>query len=299
VNITLEPMTASRMACFQACPRRHYWRYERGVVRAAAGDALRFGSAWHRAMEARAKGSPVDEQFVLAVGSCTLDETQAATLAGLLHGYSVRYGTDSFTEEVCAERRFRLETPTSRRFTLDGVIDCLVKDGDTWALREYKTTSDSLDSGSDYWLRLRANAQVLHYVDCARASGYNVAKVIYDVTRKPSIRPKQGETADQYRERLAADTLTRPEFYFARREIAVLDADLEEYRETRTGIMRMVLHCRREQKWPRHVSADTCRLCDYADYCLAGIPLVPPPNGFMLGEQFPELKETKEETPAT
>ena len=80
----------------------------------------------------------------------------------------------------------------------------------------------------------------------------------------------------------------------------MLDADLDEFRETRVQVARMILDRRRQQvtgqehrAWPRHVSGDVCRYCQYADWCLSGI--VPdtqhPPAGFVFGEKFPELQE--------
>ena len=48
-----ELMTASRMNTLLSCPRKHYWRYEVGMSRVTDAAALRFGTAWHAAMEAR------------------------------------------------------------------------------------------------------------------------------------------------------------------------------------------------------------------------------------------------------
>jgi len=337
----MEPLTTSRMSSMLACPRQHYWRYEIGLRKVEAADALRFGTAWHAALEARAAGADFDAQLAAAVTAATVDELQAATLAGLLAGYGAAYRADDFTEKLLSELAFDLDMDGSRRFCLAGKIDALIENGDgTWTLREYKTTSDSLDSGSDYWLRLRANAQIWHYVDAARQMGYNVTRIIYDVTRKPSIRPREiptldadglkivldnatgarahlangkprqaagdgqtlqtrAETPEEYAERLTADTLARPEFYFARREMAVLDCDLEEFRESRLQVARMILDRRRQERgelgyraWPRHVSEITCRNCAYADWCLSGVvPDATPPAGFEFGERFPELKQ--------
>jgi hypothetical protein len=63
-----ELLTASRMAALLACPRKHFWRYELGLRRTVDADALRFGSAWHRAMEARWSGADISAAFVAGVG---------------------------------------------------------------------------------------------------------------------------------------------------------------------------------------------------------------------------------------
>jgi hypothetical protein len=54
------------MAAMLACPRRHYWRYECGLRRDEGTEALRFGSAWHRAMEAMAKGGTAEAAYAAA-----------------------------------------------------------------------------------------------------------------------------------------------------------------------------------------------------------------------------------------
>jgi hypothetical protein len=123
------------------------------------------------------------------------------------------------------------------------------------------------------------------------------------VTRKPSIRPKEIgkgeakhlETGEEYAARLYADTQERPDFYFARREVAVLDCDLDEFRAQRIQVGRMILDRRRQGSgptaWPRNISEIVCRMCQYADWCLCGITPDPaqPPSGFAVGERFPEL----------
>ena len=70
---------------------------------------------------------------------------------------------------------------------------------------EYKTTSSSLEPDSDYWLRLRADTQILMYVAAARAMGWDIATVVYDVTRKPAIRPKSVPVLDDAGRKVVLD----------------------------------------------------------------------------------------------
>ena len=46
-----EALTASRMACWTLCQRKHLFAYDRGVRKIESGDALVFGTAWHKAQE--------------------------------------------------------------------------------------------------------------------------------------------------------------------------------------------------------------------------------------------------------
>jgi len=91
----MELLTASRMTSLLACPRKHYWRYECGLRRVESADALRFGSAWHRAMEALSLGQCPEDAYRAALGEARdIDELAAATLWGLLAGYAALYGGD-------------------------------------------------------------------------------------------------------------------------------------------------------------------------------------------------------------
>ena len=296
-------LSATRMNTLLACPRRHYWRFEVGLHQDRDSDALRFGSAWHRAMEARATGADIAQAFAAGIADKTdLDELQVATLSGLLAGYYARYAED-IVKEVHPEVEFRLPLAGSRTFDVAGKIDGLgvLHDG-RLVLIEHKTAGCDIAPDSDYWLRLRGNIQIMQYVLAARALGWNIETVLYDVARKPMIRQKQGETPDQFGNRLMADTQERPEFYFARREVPVLDQDLSEFEVMRLVVARSILSCRFEARkavkpehgWPRNVGEMTCKYCDYSTWCLQGISVDVDhlPSGFRIGPINPELTNT-------
>jgi hypothetical protein len=107
------------------------------------------------------------------------------------------------------------------------------------------------------------------------------------------------ETPEEFGDRLAADTKVRPEFYFARREVPVLDDDLEEFRVQRLVTARQILGCRAEEKrharpergWPRNISMFTCRNCEFASFCLQNVSvnINQPPAGFRVGNPHEEL----------
>ncbi len=297
-----ELITASRMSCLLDCPRKHYWRYECGLKREVDAMALRFGTAWHAAMEARWAKMGYDQALSAALATATdFDETTVATISGLLAGYYARWSEDP-VKELCAEVEFRAPLANSRTFDVAGKIDGLgiLHDG-RLALVEHKTTSADVGPDSDYWIRLRSNPQINQYVLAARQLGWDVSVVLYDVTRKPSIRVKQNETPEQYAERLAADTQERPEFYFARREVPILEDDLEEFSIQRFELAKMILNFRAASRrsrlphhgWPRHLTEMACKLCDYQGFCLQNIVPDPamPPAGFRVGVQNPELSQ--------
>ena len=337
-------LTASRMNSLLYCPRSHYWSMEVGLQKEDAALALRFGSAWHAAMEARWNGLDYDAAMASAVPEgIDLDPYDCATLGGLLAGYYRHYGETEVFGKLHPEQKFEYRLEGSRSFKVVGKIDGLgILQDDRTGLIESKTTSDSVSPDSEFWLRLRFNMQVLQYVHAARTLGWDIAVAIYDVTRKPGIKPKQVvdldeagkkivldtqgqrvfkkngepresgseadgwmvsshiETPDEYSNRLIEDIASRPDFYFARREVPIIEDELAEFVEQRLTLSRMILHMRNsekrmskpEQAWPRAVSENNCHFCAYAKFCLQNISvdLKHPPAGFKVQPFAPELQ---------
>jgi hypothetical protein len=307
------------------CPRKHFWSYEVGLsIDSETSKALHFGSAWHSAMEERGKGNDYDAALVAAIPEgIDLEIYACATIAGLLAGYYDHYGTNETVNlvKLNTEVDFPETVIDGTDFAMRGKIDGLgsLLDGRS-VLMEYKTTGDSVSADSDYWLRLRFNLQVYQYVDAATKMGWNVDQVIYDVTRKPSIRPKQigkgedkhMETPDEYCDRLYKDTLARPEFYYARKEVPIIESDLQQFYSQRLALCRVINHYRRQERsgdkrsqeaWPRNVSTNTCDFCQYKSFCLrnAIVDLNNPPAGYSVKPFNPELSHdttTEENTTA-
>ena len=316
-------LSASRLNTLLRCPRAHYWNHEVGLIKDTDSVALHFGSAWHRAMEARWKGANYDEALAAALPEgVELDAYSCATIAGLLVGYYSYYGERETFGKLYPECEFSYKLEQSRSFRVAGKIDGLgILHDERTALIESKTTSDSIDPASDYWLRLRFNMQIFQYVCAARKSGWDISHTVYDVTRKPSIKSKQVdvldsdglkivtnqagvrvflkngkprqsgstaegltvtsrlETPDEYADRLIEDTKVRPEFYFSRREVPILDDEVIEFIAQRLTLSRVILHCRQsekqlqrpEQAWPRAVSESNCHFCSYSPFCLQNL----------------------------
>ena len=80
------------------------------------------------------------------------------------------------------------------------------------------------------------------------------------------------ETSEMYGARLLADIVQRPEFYFARREIARLDKDLAEYRRELWGIYQTIKAMRKGNWWFRSDQQDSIGLHgQYAPLCLHNV----------------------------
>lgn len=302
-------LTASSMSTFLGCPRKYYFAYEVGLKKSRPSDALRFGSAFHALPEAIANGiTDFNEAFgiMLDTASGDWDELMVATLRGLGRGYWERYLHDDTIAQMNAEVQFRLPIAGSRAFDSAGKIDGIaqLKDGRT-ALVEHKTCGESIDGESPYWNRLRNNRQLLTYVQACRDSGIHLDTIVYDVIRKPAIKPhgatakKPAETMEEFSDRLYADTKMRPEFYFQRREVTITDRDLYRFQVDRRSVCKMILGCRSEARrlvhpedgFPMTNTRTVCLGCPYEQMCISGeyFDLNAIPVGMEINQPHTEL----------
>ena len=77
------------------------------------------------------------------------------------------------------------------------------------------------------------------------------------------------------------------------------DRLLAEFEVQRQVLARQILSCRGEARrakrpehgWPRNVSGMSCKICDFAGFCLqnAVVDAEHPPTGFVVGEIHGEL----------
>lgn len=201
----LHLLTSSRLRTAQECPRRHLYRYDLCRTPYGTSRASELGTAVHAGLEAwwvairegaekyalpsavRAAedASPFDEPFTLAM------------IRALVVGYDAAWSEWAATVEVLG-----VEVPFSTELThpvtgvvsstwrVAGKIDALVRLSDgRVAIIEHKTTSMDASAGSDYRRKLTLDPQVSTYFDGAEALGLKADLCLYDVLRKPSIKP--------------------------------------------------------------------------------------------------------------
>lgn len=186
---SLRVITNSELKCFRRCQREHHYAYDLGYRAREDAEALRFGSAFHAGREALWLRKGLEAAIAAAVAG-TADEYEAAKVRVLLTGYEARWGGPP-EDFVDAEVEFRapLVNPetgaASRTYVLGGVIDGLM----LRRFSELKTTSEDIGLGSLYWRRLTLDPQVSTYYAGAKALGHEVDSCLYDVVRKPALRP--------------------------------------------------------------------------------------------------------------
>lgn len=318
-------ITASRCKCFRRCPRLEWYEYHLGIRPLQTALALRWGTAWHYGLEVWwANGGSVGAMALAEVGmlmkarELMLDEYACTTLRVMLAAYHARWCEDMANYEVLGvETEFR--APLSDGFTLGGKLDVVIRkrsDGSVW-LVEHKSSGEDISVGSDYWLRLRMDAQASIYFDGALVLGHEIDGIIYDVCGKPDVQPKRATPTDKRKYTQAGklyanqrgDDESLAEFegritdevagdwdgHFQRREVVRLQSELEEARRDTIATARLMRVVRETGYAPR--SVDSCqqygRTCAYHSVC-SGAADINDPTRFQYVGAHPELSTTKE-----
>lgn len=286
-------LTNSMRNKFASCHRAFKFCYEDLKRPIKTSDALNFGTAMHSMLEGYWNGK-------VPMLPAMDDSYQEMTLLALFEGYQKRWlESDRMTyETIGTEMRFDapLMNPetggTSKTFHLAGKIDALAKEKATGkvVIVEHKTTGQDIGPGSDYWRKLPIDGQVSGYYCGAEALGHQASTCLYDVIRKPTIKPykatpeekrkynKDGslskacrefdETPDEWYERLSADIESRPDYYYARIEISRSDNDLLEYLFDMWAVSREIADAQRMNRWSRNPQAcSVFGTCEYFGVC--------------------------------
>jgi hypothetical protein len=198
------------MACARRCLRQYFYRYELALRSRRDAAALRLGAAVHVGLEFWSRGTPADQAILAATKgyeTCpawadSYDwQIEREIVANLLAGYFWRYGNDVL-EYVEIEKPWEmpLVNPAtgreSRTYQLAGKRDGLVR------------ATEDIGPDSEYWLRLRCDQQISLYTLSALHEGHDVSGVLYDVIRKPTIRPRQIPLLDEASLKMVVDEAT-------------------------------------------------------------------------------------------
>lgn len=197
-------LTHSRQQSFKLCRRQDWFANEQRIRTTVDAKALRMGSAFHAGQEALATTGSIESacEIVRSHYSVCPDsfepywwDIERETIERLLCGYQWRWANAPI-ETLEAERSFLLpliNPDTNAKSTIwkiAGKIDGIVRLEDRrLAVREFKLLGEDISPAADLWRRMQIDHQITGYVHAARQLGFDVATVLYDVTRKPVIEP--------------------------------------------------------------------------------------------------------------
>ena len=288
----MRKISHSRMYRMRRCHRMDYYRSRLGLEPVEVNQNFALGTAMHNAIALWDTGTPPDEAIVAAITGTRCDEKNIAVLHGLFAGYCHRYHEDANLCTHQPEVRIESHVTGLRGWRSVAIIDDLATtQTGKKILFERKTTSEDVSDTSEYWERVRHDTQVLYYSLELALQRINVQSIWWDAIRKPTIRQKQNETLEEYSARLALDCQERPDFYFARREMPILENDLAIFAEERKNVCLQIAENERREKrfanpcraWARcGINKKNCGGCEFRRFCFNNIEIEPGqiPDGF-------------------
>lgn len=316
----MQLLTNSRLRVYRECERRHDLAYNRNIRPRKTSEALRFGTLMHLGMEAwwGHEGEGRIEAALAAIAGES-DPFEHAKATAMLIGYHERWRDEQGIESIAVEVPFKtpLFNPQtlmpSRTWRLAGKLDGVVRRASKYAIREFKTTAFAIDSDADdYWTKLSMDSQISIYVLGAEALGYEVTETLYDVARKPALRPlaatpvdarkytKDGrlyaaqrdvdETPDEYRERLLVELSSDSARYYQRRWVPRSDIQMLEFMWESWQSARAIREGQLANRSTRNPEA-CMRMgkCPYWSVCAYGEDPLTSPDFEVLETPHPEL----------
>jgi len=291
-------ITTSEQRCYLRCREEHRLRYvDRWRLREQPATALALGTAVHAGLEVwwRTGGHGIHratEAVRQAGEQAGLDAYELTRAKVMLAAYHARWQHEqehlTTTAVECVFTTTLGGLSWGRGWKLGGKYDALAYSGDhrESCVVEHKTTSEDIGPGSAYWRRLSIDPQLRNY---CLASGYRL--VLWDVLRKPGLRPDRATPPERLRRRLdgqlyagqrehdesQADWQQRlVDWYLAegdlalqRRWIHVLDHELDDARAELEVVADEIAQVRPGCVQPRSTEACTRygRPCDYQPVC--------------------------------
>jgi hypothetical protein len=243
-----------------------------------------------------------------AIEQSKSDDITCHTAIALMRGYHDRWSNHPW-KPVAVEEEFHLPLvnpdtgKSSRTFIWAGKRDARAFFEDKQFVVEHKTTSDDIqDPNSDYWRNLLVDSQVSAYALSSWQEGNKVQGTLYDVIKKPTIRPKliekkeraaiaslqtylgkqvtsetqrividglDRENGELFAIRLGIDIEENPAKYFGRRTIIRMDGELIEFATELWQIGQEIRNTNTNQTHFKNSSSCLLygRACEYLGIC--------------------------------
>lgn len=219
-------LTNSMRRCFYDCPRKYNLSNVQLYRPVVGSEALRFGSAFHACLEAYWNGAGLCgmiDAVPREIEGVEVDPFTRETLLVLAAAYFSRWSeSDAETFEMLGAEKY-FEAPLmnpetrapSRTWKLAGKIDAVAREKATGRviIVEHKTSGVDIGPDSDYWLKLQMDGQVSGYYVGAASLGLEVQDCLYDVIRKPTIKPGMVPQLDDAGLKIVVDSATGERVY--------------------------------------------------------------------------------------
>lgn len=243
-------ISASKVKCYKSCKRAYYFRYVEELVSRETAQPLVDGSNYHAMLEQLYKE-----------GWYQTDIENNPKIAAMAAAYE-KYIYPQFKVRA-AEETF--EYKLTDNVQLVGRFDGIAEDG---LIVEHKTTSADVDD--EYVYNLQWDEQILTYM---LVSGKN--EMYYTVCKKPTIRQKQSETAEQYYERCCAWYVEDTDKKIRVIKVTRSEQEVKAYKTALKYIAKDMQKDEKSKKPKEYTFYRNCsqctaygRKCEYASICL-------------------------------
>lgn len=281
-------LTNSARSTFMNCRKKYQFSYVYGLATRRPSIPFLVGGLFHNGLDrcySNGFKMDLDQEKAIAEKECekaaqapglTPEETdkiwiQSATVFGLLSGYKKQWieQDKSRWDVIEAEGAFDVELPNNWRYR--GKTDLVVRDKKTKAVKlvEHKTTS-RLDAG--YVAKLPLDNQILGYLWAKNQEKLGIKEVVYNVSRKPSIRLKQSETLDAFAKRLVEEYLLNTSTYYYRETLTFDPTDVQKFSDELFKFVAEIDRCEKDKFYYQNTGQCTAMgICPFMPLCTNGI----------------------------
>lgn len=285
----LEIYTQSSLTTFAECPEKYRLSQKEsgyGIrprvsdVRMVAGTAMQHGICWlHQGHDLRIIENNIRAEFAEYTKSHhpspdAMQQIEIATectvggLAGYRHRYLSKPPKVVFNQfDIPIDFTLNIH---GHDYRFRGEIDMLGYKGDRTVLAENKNTADiSQNFKFDVEMSPQTLLYLVGYYEMHQSK--HSVLTMFNYIRKPSIRPRKGESIRQYMQRVTDDYKARPDFYFHRAYIRRSPADLLRFKQELIAMVRTHRFIQGRSLWYKNRKACLARgRCPFFDICAFG-----------------------------
>ena len=240
-------VTYSSLSTWVDCPEQFSLQWIDGLTPKKLSEPLEFGSVMHYAIEHQDKGRPeevihrITTHYKKYRGKTLVNTKEKDALNTLLDLAEVVFpeyckywsDDDAALQWVGKEEKFSvpytLPTPQgNRELTLRGMRDGLYRAKNTFGLFETKTKGQISDN--TIMDSLHRDMQTMMYLFATYLElGEYANEIKYNVIRRPGLYRRKGEESVAYVRRCKEDIISRPDFYFRRYRVTILQEDITKF----------------------------------------------------------------------
>lgn len=241
---SVKDLTNSARGVFLNCRKKYQFEYRHLLAPREPNIPFLVGGLFHDGLEAMYKTGRFDAEDAAEIiakacekasDECTngrqSDEVwlQQAVVMGMLRGYAKLYLKSDLKKYKVVEAEKSFSIPLPNGWNYRGKRDLLMKDkANKLVLFEHKSTSWL---NASYIAKLPLDSQILGYAWSVGKDKKRLPnRVVYNITKKPSIIQKGTESFNDYKSRVETEYIHFPEKYFYRETVFFSKADIERFR---------------------------------------------------------------------